>query len=235
MHPWAYHRQLVWRLRWNAWASAQAQQRSEQAQARAHLRRERRVEKARRRLPVQGVVAAGAGVSAMAVGGDVVMGSVSMAALLLAVRSLSVLYGPEPRPLPPVAAAPAPPLPPLPPRGSVAFPYLRRLEAVRDELRRMLPLVGPAGRAAGEEAWHAAAEADAALRWQAARVAAVEAHRPADDGLLRALEEGVRCQERLVSAVADLVAASADPLTTGRLQDATDALHGLAQGLRELR
>ena len=38
-----------------------------------------------------------------------------------------------------------------------------------------------------------------------------------------------------MAAVADLVAASADPLASGRLQDATDALHGLAQGLREVR
>ena len=33
----------------------------------------------------------------------------------------------------------------------------------------------------------------------------------------------------------DLVSASADPLATARLQEATDTLHGLAQGLREVR
>jgi hypothetical protein len=42
-------------------------------------------------------------------------------------------------------------------------------------------------------------------------------------------------QERLVAGLADLVSASADPHATMRLQDATDALHGLAQGLREVR
>ncbi|MCY7366402.1 MAG: hypothetical protein LH469_13980, partial [Frankiaceae bacterium] len=62
-----------------------------------------------------------------------------------------------------------------------------------------------------------------------------EPHRGAEPALLRTLEEGVACQERLVGAVADLVAASADPLAGTRLQDATDALHGLAQGLREVR
>ncbi|MDP9435990.1 MAG: hypothetical protein M3P93_12685, partial [Actinomycetota bacterium] len=93
-----------------------------------------------------------------------------------------------------------------------------------------------------QEAWSAAAEADAALRWQAARLAAVEPHRGADPHLLDALLDGVACQERLVTAVADLVAASADP-TLGsrdasaarRLQDVTDRLHGLADGLRSLR
>ena len=84
------------------------------------------------------------------------------------------------------------------------------------------------------EAWAAAGEADAALRWQAARLAAVEPHRGADAHLMRSLYDGVAAQERLVGAVADLVAAS-DPLAVGRLQDATDALHGLAQGLREVR
>ena len=100
---------------------------------------------------------------------------------------------------------------------------------------QLLPLVAPAGREAAEEAWHAAAEADTALRWQAARLAAVEPHRGPDPDLARALDDGVACQERLVVAVADLVAASADPLAAGRLQEVADRLHGLAQGLREVR
>jgi hypothetical protein len=122
-----------------------------------------------------------------------------------------------------------------PPPHSAAFPAVRRLEAVREELRRLVPLVAPAGREAAEEAWLAASEADTALRWQAARLAAVEPHRGVDAELVRALEGGVGCQERLVVAVADLVAASADPLAAARLQDVTDRLHGLAQGLREVR
>jgi hypothetical protein len=52
---------------------------------------------------------------------------------------------------------------------------------------------------------------------------------------MRPLFTGVEAQERLVTAVADLVAACVDPHATARLQDATDALHGLAQGLREVR
>ena len=52
---------------------------------------------------------------------------------------------------------------------------------------------------------------------------------------MRPLYAGVEAQERLVTAVADLVAACADPRASARLQDATDALHGLAQGLREVR
>ena len=132
--------------------------------------------------------------------------------------------------LPPVVAV-APP----PDRRSAAWPAVRRLEVVRVELVRLLPLVAPAGRDAATEAWAAAAEADAALRWQAARLAAVEPHRGAAAELLAPLFHGVGCQERLLAAVADLVAASADPLATTRLQDATDALHGIAMGLRELR
>ena len=99
----------------------------------------------------------------------------------------------------------------------------------------LLPLVAPAGTDAAHEAWQAAGEADAALRWQAARLAAVEPHRGPSAELMQPLYDGVACQERLLAAVADLVAASADPLATGRLQDATDALHGIAMGLRELR
>ncbi|MCW2615510.1 MAG: hypothetical protein JWN08_2504, partial [Frankiales bacterium] len=68
-----------------------------------------------------------------------------------------------------------------------------------------------------------------------ARLSAVEPHRGADPALLRSLYDGVACQEELVQAVADLVAASADPLAGTRLRDATDAVHGLAQGLREVR
>src|SRR5438046_1101431 len=73
------------------------------------------------------------------------------------------------------------------------------------------------------------------LRWQAARLAAVEPHRGAEPELVDLLYSGVVAQERLVAGMADLVSASADPLATTRLQDATDALHGLAQGLREVR
>ncbi|MCU1693273.1 MAG: hypothetical protein JWM64_2364, partial [Frankiales bacterium] len=80
-------------------------------------------------------------------------------------------------------------------------------------------------------------DADTALRWQAARLDAVAPHRGTDPVALQALLDGVACQERLVAGLADLVAASDphEPGGPGRLEDATDALHGLADGLRRLR
>ena len=241
MHPSADDQQLAKRLRRSAETSAKLQSRFEQAEAKALRRRRRRIDRARRRLPGQVVVAVGAGLATVPVEPNWVFGTVSVVAGLAALRSLGLVVAAPPPPvavrqLPGPAAAPGvPPVPMPPPAHSAAFPAVRRLEQVRAELYRLLPLVAPVGREAGEQAWHAAAEADTALRWQAARLAAVEPHRGADPELLQHLEDGVACQERLVVAVADLVAASADPLARGRLQDATDALHGLAQGLRELR
>lgn len=214
--------------------AARAQARAENERARRVGRHERRVRKARARLPLQMVLAVGAGLAAFPLEGVLEAAAVGAAVVeaLRAGRSISVLRAPPP---PPVRALPPAALPPPPHPRSTVFPAVRRLETVREELRRLLPLVAPAGREAAEEAWEAAAEADTALRWQAARLAAVEPVRALDDDLLQALEDGVRCQEQLLVAVADLVAASADPLARGRLQAATDALHGLAQGLREVR
>ena len=237
MGPTADDQQLAKRLRRDAEVAGKLQARSEQAQARAVQRRRRRIDKARRRLPVQLVVAVGAGLATIPSDAEVLLGSLSAVVGLAAIRSMGRVLSPAPAP-PPQAGrqlTAVPPVPMPPPAHSAAFPAVKRLELVRAELYRLLPLVAPVGREAGEQAWQAAAEADTALRWQAARLAAVEPHRGADPDLLRHLEDGVACQERLVTAVADLVAASADPLARGRLQDATDALHGLAQGLRELR
>jgi len=167
-----------------------------------------------------------AGLSLLALAGSAVAG-------LGAHRSARVLRLPPLPPLPAASVTMA--LPPPPHPRSAAFPAIRRLEAVREEMRRLLPLVSPAGREVAQQAWQAAGEADGALRWQAARLCAVEPHRGADQVLVRQLYDGVACQEQLLGAVADLVAASADPLATERLQDATDALTGLAQALRELR
>lgn len=235
MYPGADDRQLAKRLHRDARAASRAQARAELAHLKAVRRRERKVGKARSALPTQVLVTAGSVAAYVPLGGfwELVAGAGALVFGLGAVRSVRVLRSPPPEPLRALPAAPAVPMPPA--RTSVAFPAIRRLERVREELRRLVPLVAPAGRAAAEEAWQAAAEADTALRWQAARLAAVEPHRSMDDDLLRTLEDGVGCQERLVVAVADLVAASADPLASGRLQDATDALHGLAQGLREVR
>ena len=243
MQPTSNDLQLAKRLRRSAETAAKLQARAEQAHARAWQRRLRRIDKARRRLPGQLVVAVGAGLATLPSDAEVLLGSVSAIAGLAAIRSMGFVFSPTPPPLPapgrqlmgPPAAPSVPPVPMPPPAHSAAFPAVRRLELVRAELYRLLPLVAPVGREAGEQAWHAAAEADTALRWQAARLAAVEPHRGADPELLRPLYLGVEAQERLVTAVADLVAACADPRASARLQDATDALHGLAQGLREVR
>lgn len=223
---------LAERLRRQAKAAGKAQARWERAMGKAVGRHARRVARARRRLPVQAAVGLGAGLATIPADEPVWFGAVSIVALLAGVRSLGHLLSPPPaaRPALPVAAVPPPP-----PVHSAAFPAVRRLEAVREELRRLLPLVAPSGRDTAEEAWQAAGEADTALRWQAARLAAVEPHRGVEPELLRGLEDGVACQERLVGAVADLVAASADPLAAGRLQDVEDRLRGLASGLREVR
>lgn len=232
MYPGAEDRQVAKRLAREARVAARAQARAELLQARRVRRRERKITQARQRLPAQGVVAVGAAAGTMLTGIDWPLWTLSALATWSAARSVGILRSPAPEP---VRALPAAATPPPPSPRSAVFPSVRRLETVRDELRRLLPLVAPAGREAAEEAWEAAAEADSALRWQAARLAAVEPHRSLDADLLRTLEEGVRCQEQLLAAVADLVVASADPLTSGRLKDATEALHGLAQGLREVR
>lgn len=230
---WDDDRRLAKRLAREARTSARAAAYAQAAQTRAARRRVRTVARARRALPVWGgTLAASAGL--LVLDFDAVAGGVGFLAVLGALRSVAVLIGPPPpsvRALPVAQPAAAPP----PDPRSAAWPAVRRLEAVRQELVRLIPLVAPAGRSAADEAWRAAGEADAALRWQAARLAAVEPHRGADAELLRPLFAGVEAQERLVLAMADLVAASADPLATERLHDATDALHGLAQGLREVR
>ena len=230
-------RQLAQRLARDAREAERAAQRAHVAQLRAAERRRKAVARAWRRLPWCGFgfVASTSSTLLLAETGPVV-GAVGFVSVLGLFRSASVLMGPPAaRPAPSPAVAPAPPVAPPPDPRSAAWPAVRRLEAVRDELVRLIPLVAPAGRTVADEAWHAAGEADAALRWQAARLAAVEPYRGADAELMRPLYAGVEAQERLVLAVADLVAASADPLATARLQDATDALHGLAQGLREVR
>ena len=228
-------RQLAKRLARDARVSSQAQARLEKAHTKAVARRDRKRIKARQALPLQVVLAIGWGVLTVPVDGGlaVVAGVLGVLQGTRALGSAALLCR---APLPPLLALPsvAPVAPPPHPR-SAAWPAVRRLEVVRVELVRLLPLVAPAGRDAATEAWAAAAEADAALRWQAARLAAVEPHRGPSAELLTPLFQGVASQERLLAAVADLVAASADPLATARLQDATDALHGIAMGLRELR
>ena len=235
LHHLADDRQLAKRLARDARRSAQARERAERAHAKAVARRERKRIEARQALPLQVLLAVGWGLLTIPVDGGlaVLVGTLGVLQGTRAVGSVALLRR---APLPPLAALPSgwSVAPPPHPR-SVAWPAVRRLEVVRHELSMLLPLVAPAGTDAAHEAWQAAGEADAALRWQAARLAAVEPHRGPSAELMQPLYDGVACQERLLAAVADLVAASADPLATGRLQDATDALHGIAMGLRELR
>ena len=225
--------QLARRLTRDARLAAKVSARAHAVQVKAVRRRQKAVARARRALPWQGGALLGSTVWAVAADPGLAAGVLGVVAVVGGVRSVGVLLSPAPGPA--ASQPPALPVAPPPDPRSAAWPAVRRLEAVRYESTRLRPLVSTAGRAAAEEAWHAAAEADAALRWQAARLAAVEPHRGADAELLRPLFAGVEAQERLVTAVADLVAACADPLATARLQDATDALHGLAQGLREVR
>ena len=226
-------RQLAKRLSRDARLAAKVTARAHALQVKAVRRRQKAVARARRALPVQGGVLLGSTAWAIADNPGVGVGIVGFLAMVGGIRSVGLLMSTAPQPEQP--RLPTPPLAPPPDPRSAAWPAVRRLEAVRQELVRLLPLVARPGRAAAEEAWHAAAESDAALRWQAARLAAVEPHRGADPELLRPLFLGVEAQEQLVVAVADLVAACADPRASARLQDATDALHGLAQGLREVR
>lgn len=196
-------------------------------------RRERLVRRSRRAVPTWSVVGGGAALATVLLEG----GPALAAGGLAAVGAVRVVTGvwrirrPPSVPAPP-ATVPGPP-PPHP--RSAAFPAVRRLEQVRGALQSLVPLVGPAGREAVEEAWRAAAEADVALRWQAARLAGAEPHTGVDRVLLAQLEAGVAEQERLVQGVADLVSASARPHDATHLQDVADRLHGLAAGLRELR
>ncbi len=222
---------LAKRLQREAVARARSADQEQRRHSKAVARRERVLRRARQALPVHGVLVLGSA-GLVAVGEGPLWLALTAVSGTSVVRAVRTLRRPPPLPAAPRQRTPVPPPPPL---GSSVWPELRRLEAVRQQMARLVPLVTGAGREAVEEAWHAAGEADLALRWQAARLAAVEPHRGRDPDLHRSLEAGVRQQEQLVAAVADLVAASADPLGSARLQDATDALHGLASALRELR
>lgn len=221
---------LARRLEREALVSARVADQEQRRHAKAVARREKALHAARRALPVHGLLVVGS--AGLAAAGTELWLGLTVVSGAAVVRAVRTLRRPPPVPPPPRQRLPVPPPPPL---GSSVWPAVRRLEAVREDLSRLVPLVTGAGREAVEEAWEAAAEADLALRWQATRLAAVEPHRGRDPELERSLEAGVRQQEQLVAAVADLVAASADPLGSARLRDATDALHGLASALRDLR
>jgi hypothetical protein len=142
----------------------------------------------------------------------------------------------------------APPEPvPLPPSSSAAREPMQRLRDAEATLHRALEQLKAVG--AGSAAADARVTADstaAELRRGADRLVAVEAaipHAPAaDKAALRAdverlraeLDEGVDGYGALVAAAGRAVAASGAPEQKHLLQDATDRLAGLADGLREL-
>jgi len=199
--------------------------------ARAQERRERQRGRARRQLPAQGVVAVGAAVASLPADGgwQAVTVFASGLAALLGWRSLAIVRRP---PLPSLPALPAAATPAIRVRrSSAAYDALRRLDAVREELEQLLPLVQHGEVAA--ETWQAAGSADTVLRGQAHRLAAVEPHRGADPALVEPLYAGVVRQEQLVLAVCDLVAASGQPSPRQPVLEAIDRLHALAQGMRE--
>ena len=146
--------------------------------------------------------------------------------------------------------APPPALPrpgPLPPRDALARPAMERLAERQRVLAGLLDHLGPAA----DETRRVAADAAVALRAHATRLTAVDRARrgvaadvragldTAIGVLLRQLHDGLAGYEALVAAAADAVCASAslhfaDPVLARRLADATDALAGLAAGLREV-
>jgi hypothetical protein len=131
-------------------------------------------------------------------------------------------------------------------RSSAAAPAVARLNQANRALPQLLDKLGPY---AGDTAREARA-AQAALRELAVRVAVVEKTIPvapadARDGLLAVraglveqLAAGVEGYERLAGAAAECVAALArggDRIAADRLTEAAEALHGLAQGLIEIK
>jgi hypothetical protein len=228
-------RRLTRQLARQAEQARRSHERAVQAHAAAVARRARVLRSSRRAVPVWGAVAGTAAVAAVPATGGTGTLLLTVAGAGAARAGLAVRRLLAPPPVPPRPSAPSLGPAPVPHPRSAGFAAVRRLEQVRTDLQRLLPLVAPVGRDAAEEAWAAAAEADAALRWQAARLAAAEPYRGVDEALLATLLDGVSAQERLVQAVADLVTASADPHAAGRLQDVTDRLCGLAAGLREVR
>ncbi len=192
----------------------------------AVARHESLLARARTRLPVAAVTAVGSAALAVPLTDGWFL--LTAAAAAVAVRSAATLRRPPPRPqLPPEAV-------PRPAAGTAAHDAVQRLDAARASLLRLGPLVGRAGRDAADEALRAGADADTALRWQAARLDAVAPHRGTDPTALQGLLDGVACQEQLVAGMADLVAAG-DEAGQPDLREATDRLHGLADGLRRLR
>jgi hypothetical protein len=160
--------------------------------------------------------------------------------------------GPEPPDADPAGPAAVPELGSgagaLPPVDSAARAPMERLSRLERSLADLLTLLGADAPAdvAGE-----AEQAAATLREYGARLRVVESARDGVTGdaaagvnaavetLRLRIEEGVTGYERLVAVAADAVSVGTadglDQRTVRRLEDAADALAGLARGLRELR
>jgi hypothetical protein len=201
--------------------------------ARRHARRIRRV---RRRLRAEATVATGlAGLTAAAVAtsapevAEVGLGAGAVLLGAAAVRAGRRLTDLRRRPAPPARV-------PRPPKDSPARALLDRLASQEQTLHALLAHLGDAA----AEPRRVAASAAAGLRELGARLTAVDrAHRlsgelaDAVDALRRQLHAGIASYDALVVAAADAVAADAGLRTPApSLQEATDALAGLAAGLR---
>lgn len=255
--PWGPQAAGEWPPRWEAGraraAGAAAQVRDRLAGRRDPVRRhERRKRWTRRSLIARSVATLGLAWVTMHVDpapgielGELFWGTTTVLVGAGAVGAGQRLWRLE-RTAPPVAPLrPAP----LPPAGSAARGALQRLAERERVLGDLLLHLGPAA----EDPRLVAADAAAALRLHGARIASVEAARrgaPAESRpgldaavavLVRQLDGGVAGYDALVVAAADAVSASAtlsvsvgDSVLAQRLTDATDALAGLARGLREI-
>ncbi|GAA4854907.1 phage shock envelope stress response protein PspM [Saccharopolyspora cebuensis] len=181
--------------------------------------------------------AAAQDIATFGLGGVAVAGAIG--AVGAGVRYLSLRRTPLPDPPPePVA---------LPPSGSAAREPMQRLRDAERTLHGAVEQLASVD--SGSTAADAKGTADAAaaeLRAVAARLQSVEGaleHAPDTertelrDAIQRMrdeLDEGVAEYGRLVAAAGRAVAASGAPEQRTLLQDATDRLAGLAEGLREL-
>lgn len=198
-------------------------------------RHRKQVRRARRRMRAEATVAAGfAGLTAVAVAAsapeaaEVGLGAGAVLVGAAAVRAGRRLSDLRRQPAPPPRVA-------RPPKDSPARQPLERLAHQEQALHALLVHLGEAA----VEPRRVAANAAAGLRELGARLTAVHAaHRlsgglaDAVDALRRQLHAGLASYDALVVAAADAVAADAGLRTYAPLQEATDALAGLAAGLR---
>lgn len=202
--------------------------------ARAHGRRMRRTRvKAQLDAGVAFGFAAVTGVAVAASSPEAAeagLGLVTVAAGWQALRSGRRLRALRQAPVPPARAVRAP-------KDSPARGLLDRLGRQEQALHQLLAHLGEAA----DDPRRVAAGAAAGLRELGARLTAVDrAHRlsghldAAVAGLRDQLEAGLASYDALVVAAGDAVAADAGLRAYPRLEEATDALAGLAAGLREL-